>query len=235
MAKKGPKRKIATKLEEVFGMPFAELIGKNFRKGDSRYVVQKRLLEMIVEQGLTARATEVFIKKEGNKIIKITEGKWNPEKWECDNFGAISTDSNPAFRPSTLYHAIKDAIDSGELDSFDFSTSNKGRKADSTRRTPSLSVEFNCRACGTRHKNNGITNPNDLNLRVYACPKCNTFGKCVAKITQSGKTHYRAVIKHNGIRQEVEVISEDDLQPVEKSPGYSEDKKKSLEPSEAKT
>ncbi len=229
---KGPKRRIATKLEEVFGVPFAELIGKNFKEGASRYEVQKRLLEMIVERGLTAKATEVFSKKEGNKVIKDTEGKWDPEKWEYDSFGAVSVDSNPAFRPSTLYHAIKDARDSGELDSFDFSTSNKGRKADSNRRRPTVSVEFKCRTCKTRHKNNGVTNSNDLNLRVYACPKCGSFGKCVAKVNEGGKTHYRAVVKVDGIRQEVEVVSEDNLTPVvkEKTPGYRNQEENSVEP-----
>ena len=232
---KGPKRRIATKLEEVFGVPFAELIGRNFKKGDSRYKVQKRLLEMIVQNELTAKATKVFAKKEKNKTIKIAEDKWNPDNWEYDNFGAVSVDSNPAFRPSTLYHAIKDAINSGELDSFDFSTSNKGRKTDLTRRHPTVSVEFKCRVFGTRHRNNGITDSNNLNLRVYACPKCNTFGKCVAKVTQGGKDHYRAVIKHNGIRQEMGVVSEDNLKPIEKSPGHNCTEENSLELSGEKT
>jgi hypothetical protein len=211
---KGPKQKIAVKLEQVFGVPFAELIGKNFKKGDSRYDVQKRLLEMIVEKGLANKATEVFIKKEGTKTIKITEGKWDPKQWRFDNFGAVSVTSNPAFRPSTLYHAIKHSIENKELDSFDFITSNKGRKTDTEVRKPSFSIEFKCVSCGCRHKNNGVTDSKSLNLRVYACPKCGDYGKCIAKIEEGGKLHYRAVVKINGIRQEVEVTSEDDLTPV---------------------
>lgn len=211
---KGPKRRIATKLEEVFNVPFAELINKNFTEGASRYEVQKRLLEMIVEHDLIEKATEVFSKKEGNKTIKDTEGKWDPKKWQYDKFGAVSVDSNPAFRPSTLYHAIKEAKETGELNSFDFSTANKGRKTDTFRRRPTVNIEFKCQSCNTKHKNSSINDVKNLNLRVYACPKCNAFGKCVAKVNESGKIYYRAVVKVDGIRQEVEVKSEDDLTPI---------------------
>lgn len=218
-----PKRKIALKLEQVFGVPFAELIGKNFKKGTSRYEVQKRLLEMIVERNLTEKATEIFVKKEkdGKKVIKETEGKWDPLKWEYDSFGSVSAKSNPAFRPSTLYHAIKDIVLSEELNSFDFITSNKGRKTDSTFRAPTIKVEFKCISCGTKHKNASITTDDNINLRVYACPKCGSFGKCVAKIIKGGKTLYRAVVKIDGIRQETEVVSDEDLTPVKQTPGYS--------------
>jgi transcription elongation factor Elf1 len=226
---KGPKQKIALKLEQVFGVPFAELIGKNFKKGDSRYEVQKRLLEMIVERKLTAKATEIFTRKEGDKTIKITEGKWDPEKWEYDNFGAVSCLSNPAFRPSTLYHAIKNCISTGELNQFDFLTSNKGRKSESNRRKPTLNIEFKCTSCGTRHKSNKITSSQEINLRVYACPKCGYFGKCIAKIIEGGKLYYKAVVKVNGVRQEVRVVSEDDLTPIQDTPGHTDNQNNLIE------
>ena len=226
---KGKKRRIATKLEEVFNISFAELIGKNFKKGDSRYDVQKRLLEMIVEKELTAKAVQVFPE---------SLGCWDSSKWTYDNFGAISKESNPAFRPSTLYHAIKDVKDEGELDSFDFCASNKGRKVDSRRKQPSLSVELTCSKCGRRHKNNGMENISNLNLRVYPCPSssCGAFGKCIAKITEGGKVRFKAIIKIDGIRQESFVVSETDLTPVEeKTPGSIKENNISIETDQKET
>lgn len=202
---KKKKRRIATKLEEVFGIPFAQLINENFSKGDSRYDVQKKLLEMIVEKNLVEQAIKAFPE---------SKGKWDCSKWSFDSFGAISVDSNPAFRPSTLYHAIKDGKDQGEIN-FDFHISNKGRKINSVVRKPMFRVEFKCTHCGKKHRNHTIGSIEDLNLRVYACPNCQTFGKCVATINDAGKISHRAIVKIDGIRQEVFVKSETDLTPLE--------------------
>ena len=209
------KRKITSKLEEIFGVPFHKLIGDNFKEGDSRYKVQKRLLEMIVEKGLVDKALKAFPE---------TKDQWNPRDWTYDNFGAVSKETNSAFRPSALYHAIKDAIDSDDL-KFDFNPSNKGRKSDTHRKRPTVVVELTCNTCSTKHKNTSLTDPKNLNLRVYACPKCGTFGKCVARVNEGGRIRYKAVVKKDGIRQEVFVNSPEDLTPVEEltTPGSTEE------------
>ncbi|MCK9272976.1 hypothetical protein M0P65_05505 [Candidatus Gracilibacteria bacterium] len=214
------KRKIIQKLENLFGIPFVKLIGENFKKGDSRYYVQKRLLEMIVEKNLIKKAEEIFTHTKDSKT------NWNPSTWTYNQYGAVDVSCNPAFGPSVIYHAIKDIIQSGELNVFDFEITNKGRKSNEEnessecRKKPTITVELTCKNCKRVHKNHGLTDPTFLGLRVYECPNCGSFGECSAKITETNKIKFKAVIKRNGIRQE-EFVNEN-LTPIEEEPGLTE-------------
>lgn len=221
--------KITDKFEKVFGIPFDKLIENNFQKGASRYFIQKTLMEMIVDQNLIDIAVKTF---------PHSKGFWNKNNWTYDRFGAVSKESNPAFRPSAIYHAIKNERIKKEIEfQFDFCVTNKGRKpGGEPREDLSTKIELVCQNCGKRHTNNEMVFGETLNLRVYECPNpnCGVFGKCFAKIIRFGKTFYKGVVKVGNIRKESYIQSFENPTPIDCPPGSTKNSPTTIKVDEEK-
>lgn len=195
-------RRIITKMSEVFGELFHDIIDSNFDFGKtSRYEIKAKLLAEIKKRNKVDVAYRIFANGDRTKPF------------------------DKLFSTSALYHAIKDEVNAGRIKKFDFAVSNKGRKDGQNVVDLSVEISFHCTNCGTNHKNSNQTDYDNLNLRIYECPKCKKFGKCIANINMDGINHIKAIVKIDGIRQESFVREENgNFIPIEKPkrerPGY---------------
>ena len=120
--------------------------------------------------------------------------------------------------PQTISNTIQKAIDGGEKCFLDFQdliivrNKRRGRKPKETTETEAkpkedlTAVQCTC-PCGQEFKYATRINPKHpedetLALKARRCPKCQAWGKMIAKFTISGKTITRAVLEKDGVHSE---------------------------------